>query len=838
MIMASPNSWKTIADDGPVLPAEGRSAFTPWPVSVAESRSILLRIVDLSHCAYVDLPPFSTAVLWINRLLSAMKFPAKPCYLILVVLLPCFLTAQSRDHDLRFSTLPKVWDEGLPLGNGMVGALIWQRDSVLRLALDRADLWDLRPIAEFSRPEFKFSWVIQQAQKGDYAPVQQLFDVPYDRDPAPTKIPAAALELPIPGIDQVESAQLRLTDAVAEVLWKNGVHLESFVHAREPRGWFKCEGLRGEIVPRISTPPYGVRAAAKAGENSGPEGNDLRRLGYPAPVMREGKRERTYHQECSDGFSYDVWVGWTFEHSGVLIGCWTVIPNRSYPLSRRSPAISVSDVTLERYKKELAEHKSWWLSYWKKSSIHIPDTTLETQWYRELYKFGSASRRGAPPITLQAVWTADNQRLPPWKGDFHNDLNTQLSYWPAYGANHLDEEIAFPDWLWQCKPVAEKYTRTYFGTEGLNFPGVATLTGEPMGGWIQYALSPTVSAWLAQHFYLHWRYSMDRKFLGERAYPWLRAVAVYLDQLSVRDSSGNRVLPLSSSPEIHDNRIEGWFRKTTNFDLALIRWLYGAARELAEEMGLKDEAARWNRALDEWPEFAISEDDGRLLVAPGEPLKESHRHFSHLMAIHPLGLLDWSRAQDRGIIRASLADLERLGTDWWCGYSFSWLGNMWARARNGEKAAEALRTFATCFCLPNSFHANGDQSGTGKSRFTYRPFTLEGNFACAEGIQEMLLQSQAGEIRVFPAVPDAWKEVSFSGLRAEGAFLVSANLRSGKLDTVSISCEKGGRLRLVNDFAGKACRVIGATVPIAELGEAVIVLETRPGQRILFVRAR
>jgi alpha-L-fucosidase 2 len=514
-----------------------------------------------------------------------MKFLAFVCTLGTLLFVPRSVTAQSVDHDFHFSSLPRVWDEGLPLGNGMVGALIWQRDSVLRIALDRADLWDLRPIPELSRPEFKFSWVCEQHRKGDYKPVQELFDVPYDRDPAPTKIPAAALELPIQEIGNVQSVTLKLADAMAEIHWSSGIRFESFVHATEARGWFKCDGLKAEIIPWLSAPPYGTTAVATAGENSGPGGNDLRRLGYPPPVIREGKSERTYHQVCENGSTYDVWVGWTIEPHGTLIGCWTIAANRPYPLSKASIKISLADVTLRRYMEERAAHKAWWRSYWRKSSIHIPDTILETQWYRELYKFGSASRRGAPPITLQAVWTADNQRLPPWKGDFHNDLNTQLSYWPSYTANHLEEESAFTDWLWQCKPVAEKYTRTYFGTEGLNFGGVVTLTGEPMGGWIQYALSPTVSAWLAQHFYLHWRYSMDREFLRQRAYPWLHAVAVYLDQLSVRDSTGYRKLPLSSSPEIHDNSSEAWFGQTTNFDLALVKWLYGAAAELAGEMG-------------------------------------------------------------------------------------------------------------------------------------------------------------------------------------------------------------------------------------------------------------
>jgi alpha-L-fucosidase 2 len=163
---------------------------------------------------------------------------------------------------------------------------------------------------------------------------------------------------------------------------------------------------------------------------------------------------------------------------------------------------------------------------------------------------------------------------------------------------------------------------------------------------------------------------------------------------------------------------------------------------------------------------------------------------------------------------------------------------MWARARNGEKAAAALRTFATSFCLPNSFHVNGDQSGKGLSKFTYRPFTLEGNFACAAGIQEMLLQSQGGVIRLFPAVPDSWKDASFSTLRAEGAFLVSASRREGMLDSVSIISEKGGRLRLENGFGGDGWKLVGANVPKSMLREAVVELETRPGQRIILSREK
>lgn len=167
------------------------------------------------------------------------------------------------------------------------------------------------------------------------------------------------------------------------------------------------------------------------------------------------------------------------------------------------------------------------------------------------------------------------------------------------------------------------------------------------------------------------------------------------------------------------------------------------------------------------------------------------------MAIHPLGLLNWENGgRERAIIEATVAKLEACGPRWWTGYSYAWFANMKARIRDGEGAARALRDFAESFCLPNTFHANGDQSGRGKSDYDYRPFTLEGNFAFAASVQEMLLQSHTGIIRVFPAVPDSWQDVSFRNLRAQGAFLVSAEKRDGRVVSVEIRSEKGGELQL------------------------------------------
>ncbi|MBL7972460.1 MAG: glycoside hydrolase N-terminal domain-containing protein [Prolixibacteraceae bacterium] len=701
--------------------------------------------------------------------------------------------------------MPATWDEGIPLGNGMLGELVWQKNGKLRFSLDRADLWDLRPMKNLNTPEFSFKWVQQQVNDNNYKIVQEMFDAPYDRSPAPTKIPGAALEFDIAELGEVNQVKLSLPDALCSVSWQNGATLQSFVHASRQAGWFKFSNVPNSFAPELMAPEY--KKEGNSGSESPVSGQDLQRLGYEQGKVTRETNRIFYRQKGWGGFEYEVAVIW--KRSGKSItGVWTISSTFSEEKGEKSARQLVDELLKkETFEQAFRVHSDWWETFWSKSSIRIPDQVLEKQWYLEQYKFGSVARADGPPISLQAVWTADNGKLPPWKGDFHHDLNTELSYWPAYSANHLDLEAGFNNWLWSNRETFKKYTKTYFGTSGLNVPGVTTLTGDPMGGWIQYSLGPTVGCWLAQNFYLHWKYSGDEKFLREKAYPWIKDVATYLKQLSEKDADGKRLLPLSSSPEIEDNSIKAWFKQTTNFDLALIRWTFEKAAEMAGTLHLDDEAAEWKAILAEWPDLALDE-SGALAIAPGTPYLKSHRHFSHLLGWHPLGLIDWSNgAEDQEMILKTLAKLENNGPDWWCGYSYSWLGNLYARAHLGEKAANALRIFADHFCLPNSFHANGDQTKQGYSKFTYRPFTLEGNFAFAAGIQEMLLQSHTGTIVVFPALPDAWESVSFSTLRAQGGFLVSAEKANGKVKSVKIESEKGGVCTIKNPFQGKDCHI-------------------------------
>ena len=705
---------------------------------------------------------------------------------------------QSSPHDLVFNELAASWDEGIPLGNGMMGVLVWEKEGRLRLALDRADLWDLRPMENVYREGYNFEWVQEKWKEKNYKEVQKAFDHTYDQAAGPSKIPVAALEMAIDQLGPLESARLYTHHGLCQILWENGSSMEVFMDPEKPIGWFRIRNADPDLEIELVPPPY-TDESETSERNKVTGGQDLRRLGYPAGELVNGTGSLEYKQEGWNGFSYQVRCELERENE-LITGRWSI--SAHYPDQEAQPtAAAYLDMLGESsYEESRIELLNWWEKYWSRSTVSLPDPVLEKQWYLEMYKFGAAARKGAPPISLQAVWTADNGNLPPWKGDFHHDLNTQLSYWPAYAGNQLDLEEGFLDWLWDVKDEGKKFTRWFYEAEGLNIPGVTTLTGVPMGGWIQYSFGPTVSAWLGQHFYLHWKYSQDEAFLKDRAYPWVKEVAIFLDQIAEQDKTGMRKLPLSSSPEIFDNSREAWFEETTNYDLALIRFTYHAAVQMASSLGRHDEAEQWQTILSQWPDMAVDPASG-LMFAPGFPYHESHRHFSHLMAFHPLGLLDISQGPEQEeIILNTLRNMEKQGPDWWTGYSYSWMGNLYARALEGDKAAEALKDFATCFTLPSSFHVNGDQSGTGKSKMTYRPFTLEGNFAFASGIHEMLLQSHTGIVRIFPAIPESWEDVGFSTLRTEGAFLVSATREEGRSTRVEITAEKGGTIRLADPF--------------------------------------
>jgi len=456
-------------------------------------------------------------------------------------------------------------------------------------------------------------------------------------------------------------------------------------------------------------------------------------------------------------------------------------------------------------------HAEWWRKFWQQSSISIPDTAIQKQYDLVQYFYGAASRPDAPPMPLQGVWTADNGTLPPWKGDYHNDLNTQMTYIAYQEAGRFDEGASYLNYLWNRRKAFQEFAMDFYGTNGLACPGVMSYSGQPLGGWGQYSLSPTMSAWSAHLFYLHWLYTADQKFLTERAYPWCSGVGECMLGLLKPDKSGVLKLPLSSSPEIFDDSPRAWLKPNSNYDLMCLKMLFFSLKEMATACHKGAEAKRWSDAASALGDFH-TKTDGTLLVDSDTELPGSHRHLSNIIGLYPFNLItEEGGAKDAKVINASLKKWDSTGTGEWCGYTFAWMSCLRARVGDAEAAAGNLDIYAKAFILRNGFHANGDQTKSGYSNFTYRPFTLEGNFLASQAVQEMLLQSwsatpgeiNTGIIRIFPAAPKKWADVSFRNLRAEGGYKVSAIRKNGKTIWISVLAAKTGLVRIKDNFNGQ-----------------------------------
>lgn len=682
---------------------------------------------------------------------------------------------------MRLESAPLSSDSGLPLANGLLGALVWGDGQPLKISLDRTDLWDLREVPEFAAADYQLSDVVAKHRAGAHDELIARLESPYYRA-GPTKIPAGRIELVIDGAEFKQATLDPVHPVGIVTLGSNRVRV--LVHATESIGLIHADAAVGEF--RLVPPPFGGKPAdwqAPIGFDASHA--DVWDLGYDAPVCHDGPTSQGFVQQCHGDFSFAVFLQWQPRDMGT-VAAWSIATSGDGddPLAiardRVVAALAEDEAAL------VARHTDWWAQYGDAAKVEIPDAALAKTYVLDMYKFGAAARRGVPPVSLQGPWTIDNGRLPPWKGDYHHDLNTQMSYWPALTGNRADAHAGFLDWLFDTRDACRAWTRQYFEVEGLNVPMTADLLNRQIGGWRQYTHSLASSAWLAHHFDQHWRYTRDRRFLEHRAYPYVAEVCTFIDAITTKkDALGKRTVALSSSPEIHNNAPEAWFDRLTNYDLSMFRHALGVAAAMADELG-SDDGTRWRNVADELPTLAIAGDDV-IEIAPGERLAESHRHFSHLAAIYPLGDIDPARSpREAQVARASIAQLDALGSGMWMGYSFAWLACLKARIGDGNGALAALRAYADGFLLPNSFHANGDFANKGYSNAIFRAFTLEGNFGAAQAVHEMLLQSHNGTIRLFPALPTGWHDVAFERLLAQGAMSVTARMVSGRIAAVEL----------------------------------------------------
>lgn len=697
------------------------------------------------------------------------------------------------DKTLHFDRTIENWDEALPLGNGDIGCLIWNKSNSLRLSLDKGGIWDCSEPPD-AQENFTYSDIRSLIEKRKFRKIVKKYDDCYGA-PTPTKLPAGKLILDL-GIDENIVSDLDILSAQA-TLHIGDVTLRSFVHASEKYGM--VEVSKTDVAMRVDNPQYGEPKKTKLRTLSRETVQSLKNLHYPKARFvceTEDDVEYQYFVQPTNDIYYGI-VAAKREFDGKTAIAYTVGFGKSDDFVGECKN-TVGGAVLRGYDSAVRGHIDWWREYWSKSSITLPDKKLEWFWYLNNYFLGCCSRKNCFPMPLQGVWTADNGSLPPWKGDYHHDLNTQMSYSSYLKSNRLEQGECFIDYLLDMSDAGRRFAKNFYGVDGICLPSVMDIEGHALGGWCQYALSPTNQLWLCHIMARYWLFTRSDEYF-EKIYAYMNEVGRFLLGL-LKEENGVYKLPLSTSPEIHDNSEKSWLTPNSNYDLALMRAFMQDMITLSDEAGNKNASDAWRTHLKKLEPLAVNSENV-LMLSPDESLKESHRHHSHCMSVYPLATLEYDSEKNRKIIDSTVNDLEKLGKKYWVGYSLGWMAQLYIAQGNGEKCRDMLHMFFDCCCTDNGFHANGDFKKQIDFAMKYRLFTLEGNFLATDAVQNMLMYSENGKLKLFPAVPNEWKDASFESFRGFGGILVSAKLSGGKITGVRIKATADCSVELLDDLS-------------------------------------
>ncbi|MER6158927.1 Tat pathway signal sequence domain protein [Streptomyces sp. NPDC001868] len=677
-----------------------------------------------------------------------------------------------RDQDLRWSRLPTRWYEGPFLGDGLLGSMVYQEPGAnrIRFTVQHGRVQD-------HRPEFGSGW-------------------------GTCRLPVGHLTLDPVGTITAVDWRLSLWNAelTGTVTTTAGtLTLSALIHDEVLAARVTAEG--GERVvwtfhPEEAISPRKISEAPPAGYTPNPPWTTRTTDDGTEQVLQPLLTGQTATAYRRDGDELLLSVG------------------HSAPSTTAAGADSLRHLRRARsYAALRRRHRRWWHAFYPKSFVSFPDERLQSFHWIQLYKVASASRAGGPVMATCGPWLEPT----PWPAVWWN-LNIQLEYWLVHGSNHLELDslattvrqnqeqlIANVPSAYRADSSGVGRSSDMFANRGVGRPGQGTEVGN--------------LTWALHNVWLTYRHSMDKALLRDTVFPILRRAITYYLHFLTPGSDGKLHLPSTLSPEYPVVPPQD-----TNYDLALIRWGCQTLIESAELLGVDDELIpRWQEVLTRLTPYPV--DDTGYMIGADTPYAQSHRHYSHLLMIYPLYLVNWEQPENRDLITKSVVRWHALPSAH-RGYSYTGAASMYAMTGDGDTAITYLRRF---------FDPSTRYPCQANTHYTEAGPVIETPLSASQSLHDMFCQSWGGVIRVFPAVPSAWADVTLHDFRTQGAFLVSAVRKGGATRFIRVRSLAGEPLKLRHGLGGRLTVLLddGTPARTQDLGDGTLAIDLPEGREVL-----
>ena len=682
-------------------------------------------------------------------------------------------------NDMVYDTLTTRWEDGVFTGNGSIGAMLYMADeNSFRLEKGRTDVTDHR--------REKISHLYGKA-----------------------RLPIGHFMISPIGKILKNSARLHLWDAEATgelITTKGSIKWRTLTLSQSDIIVFETESSGNEkpnfrFVPEESVSSR-VKYMSDVPEGYGPN---------PPFKLFERKNISFCRQPLLAGGDYTT--AWKTNVSDKKEFLFITVQIEKQGSSVSKAEKQINTVSEKNIAGKIVQHCNWWHRFYPESFISIPDARMESFYWIQQYKMASATREGKIPIDLMGPW----YRYTPWPAYWFN-LNMQLIYSPMYAANRLSLAKGLLQMIDAAQnnlvlnvPEPYRHNTMALGRSGgldMYSPVKVFKERDPSATDAQLELGNLT--WLLHNYWLHYRYTMDPQ-IKKQLIPLLKQSINYYLQLVYKENDGKWHLPYSYSPEY-----PGGVTRDCNYDLSLLRWGCQTLLDLAPVDPL---SSKWKDILKNLIDYP--QDETGLRIGRDVAFNQSHRHYSHLLMIYPLYTMNWDQPENRALILKSL-------NHWHSfkgvlqGYSFTGGAAIYATMGEGQKAVDYLNQLLDRYVKSNTMYLE-----TGP--------VIETPLAAAASIQDLLLQSWSGKIRVFPAIPDIWKDVAFENLRTEGAFLISASRKDGETQWVRIK-SLAGQPCIINTGIKSILKTSSATTVIEPLENGFIRLHLKKNQEIILFK--